>query len=724
MPDMSPPVGILPDKVRIQSFLMIFATSRFLPNVCVFVLIAYLSGADTIAPTNAPAATNAPVLTNAPTADVPLKRLVVDDFDRPGIQNNLGGDAATWNYDPIDPKSSCTYNLDAQTKHGSEGNSLHLVYRLNPNKSSQNGFWMNLNHLDARDYDHLELWIKGDSKLGFAKSLKIEVNQPNPDLLPGGTIKGSYVIQGITDEWQRFRIPLNMMTGIGTWNNLKTLVIGFHSRREKVTQGAVFIDDIAFVKTGDPGPSIRDRAPYPIKRAWEQAHGGEIASQPFVQRRLAGWPTNLLADKSKFPKNDRKFLMRVARDTWTGLDSLCDKEHRLPFDQVRFGKKSVHPAESRAGDYANITDIALYMLSVTAAYDLKLITHEEALERLRRTLESLEGMETYEGFFYNYYDTTTEERTSNFISFLDNAWLTSGFMVVRQAFPELSPRCTKLIDRANSKFFYDDVDQVMNHGFYVHMKCRAEYGYGLLYTESRIGSLIAIGKGDVPKEHWFQLMRTFPSDTPWQSLTPHDRKVKTVDGYQTIGGWYEWNNFKYIPSWGGSLFEALMPTVLVDEKKDGPENVGTNDVIHAIIQRRYALETLKYPVWGMSPCSMTSTDGYAEYGVKVLGTRGYKAGVVTPHASALALYVTPTEAIANLRNLIEKYDIYGQYGFYDAVDPVSGEVAYKYLALDQGMIFLALANYLDHQCVQKHFASDPIAQKVLPILKDEKFTSH
>jgi hypothetical protein len=197
-----------------------------------------------------------------------------------------------------------------------------------------------------------------------------------------------------------------------------------------------------------------------------------------------------------------------------------------------------------------------------------------------------------------------------------------------------------------------------------------------------------------------------------------------VDGYQTIGGWYEWNNFKYIPSWGGSLFEALMPTVLVDEKKYGPESVGTNDVIHAIIQRRYALETLKYPVWGMSPCSMTSTDGYAEYGVKVLGTRGYKAGVVTPHASALALYVTPTEAIANLRNLIEKYDIYGQYGFYDAVDPVSGEVAYKYLALDQGMIFLALANYLDHQCVQKHFASDPIAQKVLPMLKDENFTSH
>ena len=239
--------------------------------------------------------------------------------------------AATWNLDPTDSQSGCTYTLDAQTKRGTEGNSLRLAYRLNPNKPSQNGFWMSLNGLDARDYDHLELWIKGDPKQGFASSLKIEVKQPKPDS-PGQTLKGSYVIQGITDEWQRFRIPLNMMTGIETWKDLDVLVIGFHSRREKVTQGAVYIDDIAFVKTGDPGPSIRDHVPAPEKRAWEQAHGGEVASQPFVIQRLAGWPTNLLADKSSFPKDDREFLWRVARDTWTGIDSLCDREHRLPLD--------------------------------------------------------------------------------------------------------------------------------------------------------------------------------------------------------------------------------------------------------------------------------------------------------------------------------------------------------------------------------------------------------
>jgi hypothetical protein len=690
---------------------MIFAPPRFSFTFGVLLLTAFLSRADTVVPTNAPA------------ADATPKQLVVDDFNRASLQDNLGGDAGTWNLNSGDTNSACTCMLDAQTRRGTEGNSLHLSYRLNPNKSSQNGFWMGLKGLDARDYDHLEIWVKGDPKAGFASSLKIEVKQPKQNA-PGETRTGSYVIRGITDQWQRFCIPLNIMSGIETWDHLDVLVIGFHSRREKVAHGAVFIDNIAFIRTGEPGPSIRDLVPTPKKRAWEQAHGGEVASWPFVIQRLAGWPTNLFADKSSLPKDDREFLLRVARDTWAGIDSLCDREHRLPCDQVRFGETSVEPAESRAGDYANITDIGIYLLSVTAACDLKLITREEALERLRRTLESLEGMETYAGFFYNYYDTTTKERTSNFISFLDNAWLTSGLMVVRQAFPELGPRCTKLIHRGNYKFFYDDVDQMMNHGFYVNINYRAEYDYGLLYTESRIGYLIAIGKGDVPEGLWFQLMRTFPADAAWQSLVPQGRKAKFVDGYETIGGWYEWNGLKYVPSWGGSLFEALMPTLVVDEKKYGPKNVGTNDVIHAVIQRRYALETLKYPVWGMSPCSMTSTDSYSEYGVKVLGVHGYQAGVVTPHASALALYVTPAAAIANLRNLIEKYDIYGQYGFYDAVNPISGEVAHKYLVLDQGMIFLALANYLDDGCVQKHFAVDPIARKSLPILKDENFLSN
>src|SRR5205823_6349596 len=196
------------------------------------------------------------------------------------------------------------------------------------------------------------------------------------------------------------------------------------------------------------------------------------------------------------------------------------------------------------------------------------------------------------------------------------------------------------------RFFYGPARRRMSHGYYVHLASQSRYHYGTLYAESRLGSLIAIGKGDVPEEHWFAMARTFAPSCRWQTQTPHGRVRKEVRGQAFFGGWYEWKGAKYVPSWGGSMFEALM--------------------------------------------------------------------------AALALGVAP-EAAGDLRELARRYDLYGDFGFYDAVDPRSGDVAHAYLALDQTMTFIAAANYLKDHCIQRRFASDPIAEKALPILADERF---
>ena len=169
------------------------------------------------------------------------------------------------------------------------------------------------------------------------------------------------------------------------------------------------------------------------------------------------------------------------------------------------------------------------------------------------------------------------------------------------------------------------------------------------------------------------------------------------------------------------MFEALMPTLVVDEQRYAPQSLGRNDETHAAVQRRYATEDLGYPVWGLSPSANPSDGEYGEYGVKVLGSLGYGPGAVAPYAGALALSVMPDEAAANLRRLAERYDVYGDYGFYDSVDPHSGKVAYEYLALDQSMILIAAANGLKDHCIQKRFAADPIAARALAIIGDERF---
>lgn len=459
----------------------------------------------------------------------------------------------------------------------------------------------------------------------------------------------------------------------------------------------------------------------PRKKAWESSLGGEKAAQPHIQARLAGWPERLLADRKGLPVEPRALAQRVAADTWRGLAALTDREHGLPVNTVRLGGDSGKIDEFRIGDYASGTDTGLYLMACAAAYDLGLITRREATDRVRAVLDTLDRLERFRGFFFNYYDTTSLERTSNLVSFVDSSWLTAGLIVVRASFAELADRCSALIAQQDYRFFYDARRKQLSHGYYANAGMRSPYHYGVLYAESRIGSLIAIGKGDVPQAHWFALMRTFPDTCTSQMQSPLGFKPKCVDGHRFAGGYYEWQGIRYVPSWGGSMFEALMPLLVLDELRHAPASLGANARAHLAVQQRYATETLGYPVWGISPSATPDGDSYMEYGVPPLGLRGYQIGVVTPHASALALAIAPEAALANLRGLIDRYDIYGEFGFYDAVDPLSGKVAYTYLALDQAMLFLALANFLTGGGIQERFAADPIVEPVLPLLGKEHF---
>ncbi len=429
-------------------------------------------------------------------------------------------------------------------------------------------------------------------------------------------------------------------------------------------------------------PGARDVVVPVRKKAWEAAFGGEEAARPHVRARLTGWPSRALVDRATLPPTDREFVARLARDTWRGLEAFTDREDHLPVDNVRFAGTSVDGAGARVGDYTNVTSVGLRLIALVAAADLDLVPRTEAIRRVRRLLATLEGLETYRGFFYNYYDTTSRERTSNFLSFVDSSWLTAGLMVVRTAFPELGESCSRIIAAQDYRFFYDATRQRMTHGYYVHLAAPSRFHYGTLYAESRLGSLIAIGTGAVPEAHWFAMARTYAAGCGWQTQTPHGRTPKDVRGHRVVGA---------------------------------------NDAAHVAVQRRFATEELGYPVWGISPSMTPARDAYGEYGVRVLGVLGYGAGAVTPHAAALALGVAPDAAAGDLKELASRYDVYGDFGLYDAVDPRSGAVARAYLALDQTMTFIAAANYLKDHCIQRRFAADPIAARALPLLAAERF---
>ena len=643
----------------------------------------------------------------------------VADFNSGAMSNNLQAEMGTWEMDPEDESQGIDASLDKDIKMGNSGYSLRLDYNVGSPKNAVNGFWMQLKFFDASPYDHFEFYVKGDGNKGYTKIFKIEFKKLQKD--SDGeeeTVKGSFIVKGVTGEWQKISVPLNVMNGITDWNRMGEFVITFEKRRVDSPKGALYFDDFAFVKTSFPGPSIRDAVKHKVKKTKEDLAPTDFAK--FLIRRLNGFPSKVFLKKS-FSTDDKAMLTEIAKDTWNYFDMFVDKNYQLPIDNVEFAAGGTVSKETKIGDYTNITNVGLYLMCIVAGYDFKFITKEEALNRLSLTLNSIEKLEKYKNFPYNYYDITIFQRTSNFVSFVDSGWLAAGLVVIKNAFPEiLGERCRKILDGMDFSFFYDDVEEYMYHGFYTNINYYSDYSYGLLYTEPRAISYLAIGKGDVPKDHWFKLARTFPDTWAWQTQMPKGRREKTYLGCVTEGGYYIYNGIKFVPSWGGSMFEALMPTIIINEKMLAPRALGANDQRHVDIQIKYALEKLSYPVFGMSP-SCIPEGGYTEYGVKPLGIKGYKPGAISPHATFLALEFAPKECAANIRKMLELYNAYGECGFYDAINVETGKVAIKYLCLDQAMSFLALDNYLNDGAIRRRFAADPINKRAEELLKVEDF---
>ena len=55
------------------------------------------------------------------------------------------------------------------------------------------------------------------------------------------------------------------------------------------------------------------------------------------------------------------------------------------------------------------------------------------------------------------------------------------------------------------------------------------------------------------------------------------------------------------------------------------------------------------------------------------------------------------------------------------MDVKTGDVAYRYLALDQGMILIAINNYLNNGAIQRRFAADPVMKNIEWLLRSERF---
>jgi cyclic beta-1,2-glucan synthetase len=224
--------------------------------------------------------------------------------------------------------------------------------------------------------------------------------------------------------------------------------------------------------------------------------------------------------------------------------------------------------------------------------------------------------------------------------------------------------------------------------------------YDLLASEARLASLFAIAKGDVSTRHWFRLGRT---------ATP-------------LG------NGSALISWSGSMFEYLMPS-LVMRAPSGSLLEQTNRLVVAR-QAAYG-QALGIP-WGISESAYNARDleltyQYSNFGVPGLGLkRGLSANrVIAPYATGLATMVDPLAALANYQRLAEMGAL-GRYGYYEALDFTPARlpegqpfaIVRNFMAHHQGMSIVAIANTLHGGQMRERFHREPMIQACELLLQE------
>jgi Putative glucoamylase/RTX calcium-binding nonapeptide repeat (4 copies)/Protein of unknown function (DUF3131) len=452
---------------------------------------------------------------------------------------------------------------------------------------------------------------------------------------------------------------------------------------------------------------------------------------------------------------DRATLEGYARATWQSFVAMTDESSGLPTDQLHVdGTRDVQ---------TSTTNIGAYLWSAVAAERLGIIGHDELVARLTKTVGTLEGMERHEpdGQFYNWYDhrsgakmTTNEsgDPRAPILSSVDNAWLATGLRVVTNAVPELAGRARALYASMDFGVYYrPDVNRILFH--ITTDGTDSPCCYDTVVSESRIADYVGIAKGELPRKEYYGRWRTFPDtcDFSFQETRPTGF-TRSYDGVSVYDGAYPYGSTHLTPSWGGSMFEALMPALFVPEEQWGAGSWRMNHPYTVDAQIDHGLNVAQYGAWGFSP-SNTPEGGYGVYGVDAAGMdpngmpsnedgtlvdRGfagcpdrpaladppasaYTNGVVTPHAAFLALRYRPQEAMANLAKLAQIPGMYTKWGFADSVNIQTKHPSSGFLSLDQGMIMAALGNALGGDVLRRTFADEAMRKAIRPVLGVEEF---
>lgn len=363
-------------------------------------------------------------------------------------------------------------------------------------------------------------------------------------------------------------------------------------------------------------------------------------------------------------------------------DFVTEENSHLPPDNVQFSP--VYRVCRRTSP----TNIGMYLLSAAAVYQLGIISGRELVQRVEKTVETIEKLPKWRGNLFNWYELGSLKVVSGFVSSVDSGNFLCCLIAVKECIrlgklsPQLCGRIEELIKNTRLSEFFVEKHMLFSIGFDTEKGELSPHRYDMLMSEARLLSYAAIALGQAPKAHWRALSRTMSRSGAYSGAM----------------------------AWTGTMFEFFMPELLLTSKEGSMSYEALKFAFHC--QKHF------HTPFGISESGYYAFDSELNYQYKAHGVQknALKGGmdrecVVSPYSSYLTLSMEPLESFNNLRRLEREGAWNNNYGFYEAVDytrwRVGGKAVIKsHMAHHVGMSIAGAANLLKGNICSRLFLSD------------------
>ncbi|QPG05768.1 beta-glucosidase [Salinimonas marina] len=337
--------------------------------------------------------------------------------------------------------------------------------------------------------------------------------------------------------------------------------------------------------------------------------------------------------------------------------------------------------------------------SIITAAQRGWVSREQAVARMAKIVDTLDGFERFHGMWAHWYDAKTGE-VFNFSAFddggdvVESAFMAQGMLTARQYFNADTAAETRLratITRLWEEMEWDWYTQNENV-LYWHWSKNYDWimDHKITgYNESLIAYILA-------------------ASSPTHPIRP--------EVYHE--GWASWdaNTFRNYEDYygmalplgqratkGGPLFFAHYSFMGLDPRglRDQYANYWEQNKRHTLINRAYCIDNpygwagYSEELWGLSAGDMVPA-GYTAHAPGAQRDHG----TIQPTAALSSMPYTPDESMKVLRNLYRNHGkyLFGEMGFYDGLNlsfssAAEEQVRYTYLAIDQGPIVGMIENH-------------------------------